>query len=75
MPTRFKYTPVISDTFGLSAEEILLADDKELNEYMSIKRLAPYRVKGSKGKGVKWEKLKELREKKQKRCIGEAGRV
>jgi protein KRI1 len=48
MPTRFHYAPVIADTFGLSAEEILLATDAELNNFTSVKKYAPYRNKGKK---------------------------
>ncbi|XP_057504913.1 protein kri1 [Actinidia eriantha] len=43
--TRFKYKEVGAKTYGLSAEEILMLDDKELNQYVSIKKLAPYREK------------------------------
>ncbi len=32
------------NNFGLSGEEILLADDRELDEYVSMKKLAPYRT-------------------------------
>ncbi len=31
------------ESFGLSDEQILFGDDKQLNKYVSIKKLAPYR--------------------------------
>ncbi|XP_042509770.1 protein KRI1 homolog [Macadamia integrifolia] len=40
--TRFKYTSVPSKRYGLSATEILLMEDKELNQYVSLKKIAPY---------------------------------
>lgn len=39
---RFKYRQVQSNTFGLSVDEIMAADDKELKNLVSLKRLAPY---------------------------------
>lgn len=62
MPTRFKYTTVPQDSYALTAAEILMATDQELNEYMSIKRLAPYKNKNSWDKDRN-QKLLELREK------------
>ncbi|KAG1176681.1 hypothetical protein G6F70_003364 [Rhizopus microsporus] len=41
--TRFKYTKTEPENYGLTPEEILLADDAELNKYVGIKQLAPYR--------------------------------
>ncbi|EES01399.1 protein kri1 [Sorghum bicolor] len=41
--TRFKYKQVKPNSFGLSACDILEADDKDLNQYVSIKKLSPYR--------------------------------
>uniref|UniRef100_A0A0W0FBD4 Kri1-like C-terminal domain-containing protein n=1 Tax=Moniliophthora roreri TaxID=221103 RepID=A0A0W0FBD4_MONRR len=60
MSTRFHYTKVKLENFALTPVEILLATDKELNEYMSIKKYAPYR------NDTKWdtkrnERLKELK--------------
>ncbi|KAF7724138.1 KRRI-Interacting protein 1 [Apophysomyces ossiformis] len=42
-PTRYKYRQTAPEDYGLTAEEILMADDKELNKYISLKSLAPYR--------------------------------
>jgi protein KRI1 len=41
LATRFKYTQTEPEDYGLSAVDILLADDKELNKYLSIRTLAP----------------------------------
>ena len=42
LKTRFKYAKVEPNKFGLKTEEVLDMDDKELNQYVSIKKLAPY---------------------------------
>lgn len=41
LATRFKYTQTEPEDYGLSPVDILLADDKELNKYLSIRTLAP----------------------------------
>eukprot|EP00793_Prasinoderma_coloniale_P001837 PRCOL_00003643-RA len=41
--TRFRYRQVQPDYGGLTPEEILWLDDKELNQIVSLKRLAPYK--------------------------------
>ncbi|KAH6910281.1 KRI1-like family C-terminal-domain-containing protein [Coprinopsis sp. MPI-PUGE-AT-0042] len=72
MPTRFKYVPIPTQTYSLDPVEILLADDKDLNEYMSIKKYAPYRKE--KGDRARWdpkqkEKLQEFKNKVREREV------
>ncbi|XP_027357587.1 protein KRI1 homolog isoform X1 [Abrus precatorius] len=43
LKTRFKYAKTKPNRFGMNASEILLMDDKELNQYVALKKLAPYR--------------------------------
>lgn len=43
LKTRFKYRPVNKNNYGLKAKEILALDDKELNQIVPLKKLAPYR--------------------------------
>ncbi|KAK0483373.1 KRI1-like family C-terminal-domain-containing protein [Armillaria novae-zelandiae] len=62
MTTRFKYTPVQAQNFALTPAEILMATDAELNEYMGVKKYAPYR-KDSVWDPKRGEKLKELKQK------------
>ncbi|KAF9047736.1 KRI1-like family C-terminal-domain-containing protein [Panaeolus papilionaceus] len=63
MPTRFKYTQVKPDALALNPVEILMATDKELNEYVGIKKYAPYRQGEDKSRYTKkrQEKLQELK--------------
>ncbi|OVA17669.1 KRR1 interacting protein 1 [Macleaya cordata] len=42
LKTRFKYASVPSQRYGLSAKELLKMDDKELNDYVPLKKIAPY---------------------------------
>ncbi|KAI3970201.1 hypothetical protein MKW92_052688 [Papaver armeniacum] len=54
LKTRFKYAPVQPLRFGLSAKEIINMDDKELNQYVPLKKIAPYTE-------VEWKVPKKLR--------------
>jgi protein KRI1 len=62
MPTRFKYRTSAPQSYGLSIEEILMADDKDLNQYMGIKKYAPYRKSGT-WDNQRPERLKDLKQK------------
>ncbi|CAO2648546.1 Nn.00g078130.m01.CDS01 [Neocucurbitaria sp. VM-36] len=42
-PTRFRYRETSPTTFGLTPRDILLADDKQLNEFAGLKKLAAFR--------------------------------
>merc|ERR1712159_116155 len=63
IPTRFKYREVEPESYGLTTEDILLADDEDLNQYVSLKKLATYRNDGGRdGKNLD-KKRKRLRAK------------
>ncbi|OZJ02763.1 hypothetical protein BZG36_03350 [Bifiguratus adelaidae] len=62
LPTRFKYRMVEKADFGLDPVEILLADDKDLNEVVGLKALAPYRPPEKREKDMlKFRKSKKKR--------------
>jgi protein KRI1 len=70
----FKYREVSPEAFGLSTREILLADDADLNEFVGLKKLAPYRPKEQRVKDRrKLAKKKNLREWRKKVFKNEEG--
>lgn len=82
IPTRFRYKQVEPETYGLSFEEILMMDDKELNQVMGMKRVAATYHDGPK-KRPNYGMLNELRKSKhsqheergQKRKVNVANKI
>lgn len=72
--TRFKYTPVLPQNYGMSAAEILLAEEADLNNVVGLRALAPYRRdKGRTWDNKRGEKLGELKRKlKEKGAVEDA---
>lgn len=63
LKTRFKYAKTKPNRFGLSSSELLLLDEKELNQYVSLKKLAPYREEEWKlSKRARYELKKKTKE-------------
>lgn len=71
LPCRFKYKQVEKEGFGLTAEDILLADDSELNKYVSLKKISAY-GHHSVPEGDLSKKRKRLRENVKERLAQQA---
>ncbi|XP_024522328.1 protein kri1 [Selaginella moellendorffii] len=73
MPTRFKYAQVRPNRFGLSTAQILDADEKELNQYVSVKAMAPYRTEEWIPRGKYHRLAKKAKKEKQAADEGTGG--
>lgn len=64
---KFRYREVSPESFGLTTRDILFANDTDLNEFVGLKKLAPYRrkndVEEDKMKFGKKKRLSEWRKK------------
>lgn len=64
---KFRYREVSPESFGLTTREIFTADDNDLNEFIGLKKFAPYRPKElrakDKRKVTKNRRIREWRKK------------
>ncbi|CCK72607.1 Kri1p KNAG_0K02440 [Huiozyma naganishii CBS 8797] len=71
---KFRYREVSPESYGLNAREIFAADDTDLNDFISLKKFAPYREKELRSKDKrKVTKSKRLREWRKKVFKDEKG--
>lgn len=76
MPTRFRYAKVAADSYSLTAADILVATDAELNQYIGVKKYAPYRTeqRWDPKRGERLHELKQVLEERGVAWGGEADR-
>lgn len=70
LPTRFRYAKVAPSSYSLTPSEILLATDMELNSYVSLRKMAPYRHDDEATKSKSKKRLKEFRDSQKHREWG-----
>lgn len=64
---KFSYTSVKPNSYGLTTEQILFSDEKDLNRHVGLRVLAPYRKKDHRIAN------KKKRERKQRKRLRESG--
>ncbi|GAV73518.1 Kri1_C domain-containing protein, partial [Cephalotus follicularis] len=70
LKTSFKYAKLKPNRYGLSTAEILMMEEKELNQYVPLKKLAPYIERE-----WKVDKNKRYQQKLKNKELGEGGKL
>ncbi|KAG5326079.1 KRI1 protein, partial [Acromyrmex heyeri] len=69
LPCRFKYRKVVPNNYGLSVEEILMADDKELNKWCSLRQALKYKSEHVENNEIQIYKEKSMNEANKRKIL------